>query len=192
MDIKIEHVSKAYQGLSVLEDFSFCFPEGKTSCILGESGCGKTTLLRIILGIEKPDRGQVSGVPYGSLAAVFQEDRLCENLSAEANIHFVCRGKAEETEIRRAMESVRLQDAYSKPVRELSGGMRRRVAILRALLAGAECIVMDEPLKGLDEETKSVVLRVIKEYTEGKTLLVVTHDKEEPRQFGAEAVLELE
>ena len=191
MDITVEHVSKAYGGLVVLEDFSFCFPEGRTTCILGGSGCGKTTLLHMILGIVKPDCGRISGVPYGSLSAVFQEDRLCENLSAEANIRLVCKGKVGEGEIRSGMEAVRLTDAYHKPVRELSGGMRRRVAILRALLTDAECIVMDEPLKGLDEETKAVVLEVVKRYTRGKTLLVVTHDREAPRRLEASTVLEL-
>lgn len=191
MDIIAEHVSKSYNNLQVLRDFSFRFPEKKTTCILGESGCGKTTLLHIILGIEKADGGKVSGVPYGRLSAVFQEDRLCENLSAEANIRLVCKGRIGEAQIRDTMEAVRLSDAFHKPVRELSGGMRRRVAVVRALLADAECIVMDEPLKGLDEETKAAVLRVIREYTEGKTLIVVTHDKEEPRLFGAAALLEM-
>lgn len=191
MDIIVEHLSKSYNNLQVLRDFSFRFPEKKTTCILGESGCGKTTLLHIILGIEKADAGKVSGVPYGKLSAVFQEDRLCENLSAEANIRLVGKGRIGEAQIRDTMEAVRLSEAFHKPVRELSGGMRRRVAVVRALLADAECIVMDEPLKGLDEETKAAVLRVIKEYTEGKTLIVVTHDKEEPRLFEAAALLEM-
>lgn len=190
MDIIVEHLLKSYDGLPVLKDFSHRFLEGKTTCIMGESGGGKTTLLHIILGIEFPDGGTVTGVPYGRVSAVFQEDRLCENLSAEANIRLVCKGMP-ESEIHSAMEAVRLQDAFRKPVREMSGGMKRRVAVLRALLAESDCIIMDEPLKGMDEETKAAVLQVIKEYASGKTLIVVTHDKEEPRLFDAAEVLEL-
>lgn len=193
MDITVKHVWKSYDKIPVLTDFSHRFPEGETTCIMGESGCGKTTLLRMILGLEKPDRGEITGVPFGKLGAVFQEDRLCENLSAQANIRLVCREKIGEEKILRAMEAVRLKDtdtdAGHKPVRELSGGMKRRVAILRAIMADARCIIMDEPLKGLDEETKLAVIQVIKEYTKGKTLIVVTHDKEEPVLFGAQTVL---
>lgn len=192
VDIRVEHISKSYDELSVLEDFTYRFREGQTTCIMGESGCGKTTLLSIMLGIEQPDSGSVEGVPYGKLGAVFQEDRLCENLSAEANIRLVRKGASNEAEIVRAMEAVRLQDAFHKPVRELSGGMKRRVAVLRALLAEADCIVMDEPLKGMDEETKIVVIEMIKKYTAGKTLIVVTHDKEEPGLFAASDVLEMQ
>lgn len=193
MDIRVDHVWKSYGSSPVITDFSYCFPEGKTSCIMGESGCGKTTLLRMMLGLEQPDKGEITGVPFGKLSAVFQEDRLCENLSAQANIRLVCREKFREDELAQAMAAMRLKDtdtdAGHKPVRELSGGMKRRIAILRALFADAECIIMDEPLKGLDEETKIAVIGVIRQYTEGKTLIVVTHDKEEPELFGAQTVL---
>ena len=193
MDITVKHVWKSYDKIPVLTDFSHRFPEGETTCIMVESGCGKTTLLRMILGLEKPDRGEITGVPFGKLGAVFQEDRLCENLSAQANIRLVCRERISEEKISRVMEAVRLKDtdtdAGHKPVRELSGGMKRRVAILRAIMADARCIIMDEPLKGLDEETKLAVIQVIKQYTKGKTLIVVTHDKEEPVLFGAQTVL---
>ena len=84
MDIKINNLNKSFSGQPVLEDLSFSFPEGKSSCIMGPSGCGKTTLLHILMGIEEPDSGEVTGVPSGRLSAVFQEDRLCENLSVMA------------------------------------------------------------------------------------------------------------
>lgn len=193
MDITVNHVWKSYGGRPVITDFSYRFPEGKTSCIMGESGCGKTTLLRMMLGLEQPDRGEITGVPHGKLGAVFQEDRLCENLSAQANIRLVCREKISEEKLVQVMAAMRLKDtdtdAGHKPVRELSGGMKRRIAVLRALMADSECIIMDEPLKGLDEETKLAVIQVIKKYTKGKTLIIVTHDKEEPALFGAQTVL---
>lgn len=191
MDIIADHVYKSYGGLQVLSDFSYCFPEGRTTCIMGASGCGKTTLLHILMGIEKPDKGTVQGVPYGKISAVFQENRLCENLSAMANLKFTC-GKEKEALLHKGMEDLGLADAFHKPVRELSGGMRRRVAILRALFANSDCIMMDEPLKGLDDETRALAAAYMKEHTRGKTLIVITHDSRDETLLGAERVLQMD
>ena len=86
MDIKVDHISKAYGEQQVLQDLSCVFPEGKTTCIRGRSGCGKTTLIRLLLRLDVPDKGKIEGVSDRKLSAVFQEDRLCENLSAASNI----------------------------------------------------------------------------------------------------------
>lgn len=191
MDIIVKNLNKAYDGQQVLRDFSCRFAEGKTTCIMGESGRGKTTFLHILLGIEQADAGEIEGVPKGALAAVFQEDRLCENLSAAANIRLVCRHRLSDEEIREAFRRVKLEDAWQKPVRKLSGGMRRRVAIVRALLADAACIMMDEPLKGLDEDTKEKTARFIQEQAQGKTLLVITHEEEDAALLGAAQIVKM-
>jgi len=86
MEIRLEHIHKAFEGKPVLRDFSCRFAEGKAGCILGASGCGKTTLLRLIAGLEIPDSGSIRGIENKKISAVFQEDRLIENLSAEKNI----------------------------------------------------------------------------------------------------------
>ena len=190
MDILVKNIEKSFGQQAVLKDFSFTFPAGKTTCIMGESGCGKTTLLRILMGLEKPDGGSISGIQKGRVGAVFQEDRLCENLSAAANLRLVRKHLPQE-EIEEAFREVRLEDAWKKPVRELSGGMKRRVAILRALLAEADCIIMDEPLKGLDEETKEQTIRYIRSRTDGKTLIVVTHEEKEAEMLGAHEILRM-
>lgn len=132
------------------------FPEGKTTCIRGRSGCGKTTLIRLLLGLDIPDKGKIEGISDRKISAVFQEDRLCENLSAASNIRLVCTETISDRELEEAYKAVALQ----KPVRELSGGMRRRVSILRALLADSDCVIMDEPLRGLDEkpEQKQLII----------------------------------
>ena len=96
MDIKIKHLGKAYGEQQILKDFSCLFPEGKTTCIRGKSGCGKTTLLRLLLGLESPDTGEIEGMEGKKIAAVFQEDRLCENLSA-APIYEWCVGNRLQT-----------------------------------------------------------------------------------------------
>ena len=90
MDIKVDHVSKAYGEQQILRDLCCVFPEGKTTCIRGRSGCGKTTLIRLLLGLDIPDKGKIEGISDRKISAVFQEDRLCENLSAASNIRLVC------------------------------------------------------------------------------------------------------
>lgn len=191
-DIIVKDLCKSYGELRVLSRFSYRFRAGETTCIMGASGCGKTTLIHILLGITEADGGTVEGVPYGRLSAVFQEDRLCENLSAMANIRLVCSGRQGEQEmLRQAMVDIGLSDAFDKPVRELSGGMKRRVAILRALCKESQCIVMDEPLKGLDVDTKRIVASYIAKHVKGRTCIIITHDKEEIELLEAKELLRL-
>lgn len=190
MDVRAENLKKQYGGQIVLDGFTHTFKEHETTCITGRSGCGKTTLLHILLGLEKPDQGEVRGKPDRT-AAVFQEDRLCENLSGERNIRLVLPHMADSGEIQRAMKAVGLADAFGKPVRELSGGMRQRVSVLRALFMDADLIIMDEPMKGLDENTRKQTISYIMEKTAGKTMIIVTHDREDIKAFRALDVVEM-
>lgn len=189
MDITVKNITKSFGEQAVLHNLSCSFPQGKTTCIMGKSGCGKTTLMNILLGLTAPDSGSITGMPE-RLAVVFQENRLCENLSAAANLRYV-RKRLSEEEINELFLEVGLTEVWKKPVRELSGGMRRRVAILRALAADSQCVLMDEPLKGLDEETKRLTADCIQRRTKGKTLLVVTHEEKEAEQLGAVQLLRL-
>lgn len=185
MDIKVDHVSKAYGEQQILRDLCCVFPEGKTTCIRGRSGCGKTTLIRLLLGLDIPDKGKIEGISDRKISAVFQEDCLCENLSATSNIRLVCTETISDRELEEAYKAVALQ----KPVRELSGGMRRRVSILRALLADSDCVIMDEPLRGLDEKTRTKTIDYILKKTEGKTLIFVTHEEQEAVWLKADKTL---
>ena len=191
MDINVDHVSKAYGEQQILRDLCCVFPEGKTTCIRGRSGCGKTTLIRLLLGLDIPDKGKIEGINDRKISAVFQEDRLCENLSAASNIRLVCTETITDRELEEAYKAVALTEVWQKPVRELSGGMRRRVSILRALLAESDCVIMDEPLRGLDEKTRAKTIDYILKKTEGKTLIFVTHEEKEAVWLKADRTVDI-
>ena len=176
-DLVLEHVEKRYGDKVVLRDFSARFPGGECTCIMGPSGCGKTTLLRLILGLETPDGGQILGRSF-PMAAVFQENRLFEDFSALSNVTAVCPRERRPEDARHLM-SLGLGESLHAPVRTLSGGMKRRVAVARAVLAPGEVLVLDEPFTGLDRDTKAAVLAYLKDHTQGRTLLLVTHDPAE-------------
>lgn len=176
-DLVLEHVEKRYGDKVVLRDFSARFPGGECTCIMGPSGCGKTTLLRLILGLETPDGGQILGRSF-PMAAVFQENRLFEDFSALSNVTAVC-PKGRRPEAARHLMALGLGESLHAPVRTLSGGMKRRVAVARAVLAPGEVLVLDEPFTGLDRDTKAAVLAYLKAHTQGRTLLLVTHDPAE-------------
>lgn len=189
----MEHIYKAYGEHSVLEDFSAEIQEGKITCIMAPSGKGKTTLLRLVMGLEQPDRGTISGMAGRRISAVFQEDRLCENLSVGTNIRLAV--KTDRTNIRkvnrRILEGLRetgMDQWMDRPVRELSGGMKRRVALLRALYAPWDILFLDEPFKGLDAGTKGRVIVQVKRETRGKTVLFVTHEEQEAKEMNAEII----
>lgn len=182
-DIKVDGLTKRFGEKTVLDDVSLIFRGGEITCIKGPSGCGKTTLLRILAGLETADGGSVSGVP-GKVGFVFQEDRLSEDFSAVSNIRLVTGKTVPKSTIESHLREIGLGNDLTKPVREYSGGMKRRVAIVRAVLYGADILIMDEPFKGLDAELKRTIMDYVKKYTAGKTVLCVTHEPEEARYMG--------
>lgn len=175
MDIVISGISKKYGGNVVFEDFSARIEKNKTTFITGPSGCGKTTLINMLMGLINPDSGSISGVP-ALKSAVFQEDRLCETFNAVSNVRMVCDKRIKNSVIIEHLERVGLKGSLSKPVAEFSGGMKRRVAIVRAVMAKSEILFLDEPFKGLDSENKKLVMEYLEENTREKTVIMVTHD----------------
>ena len=188
--VRMEQVSKGFGDAPVLQDLSLEFPAGEMVCVMGPSGQGKTTLLRVVAGLLKPDRGTVSAGDT-RFSAAFQEERLLEYADAVDNVRFVC--GLPEQKIRDALYSLGLEkDACGRPVAELSGGQRRRVALARAMLAdGAGAVLLDEPFKGLDEEAHRCAARFVQERRQGRTVLVVTHDAQDAQLLQA-PVLSLE
>lgn len=189
MDLILNHVCKAYGDRPVLLDFSCRIPAGSICAIMAPSGVGKTTLLRLVLGLEKPDSGTVSGVPKEK-SALFQEDRLCPDLSAAANIRMAIPG-CPEAQIRQLLSELGLAGSENLPAAKLSGGMARRAALARALLAPGGLLILDEPFTGLDENTRRTASRVIQKYRRTRTLLFVTHNRDDLPLLGAEQCITL-
>ncbi|MDR0855980.1 MAG: ABC transporter ATP-binding protein [Clostridiales bacterium] len=175
MSITLENVKKSFGDKRVLQGLSYAFEPG-IYVITGPSGAGKTTLLNVILGTVTPDDGMVTGIDGARIGCVWQEDRLCENLSAHKNVALVCE-KPDYAGIEALLAALGIEPAdRRKPVRTLSGGMKRRVAVARALINPAPLYAFDEPFKGLDEKTEERVIEVILERTLGACVLIVSHE----------------
>lgn len=194
--IIIKNLSKSYGSLNVLKNVNLTMERDKTYCLMSPSGTGKTTLFRILMGLEKADAGEIvwnagSGSGSGSdrdvsrplrISTVFQEDRLCHTFSPLENVMMVQKQPTCEPlkiEIRTAMCRLLPEECFNRPVSTLSGGMKRRTAILRALLTKSDMLLLDEPFTGLDEETKIDVIRFLQEYRNNRFLLISTHQKED-------------
>ena len=184
MDIAVKNVYKSYGDKKVLTDVSAVFPAGRCICIMAESGKGKTTLLRLIMGLEAPDSGSITGVPE-RISVVFQEDRLCEEFSIAANIRMVLSRDTDmsDDDIRRLMSELAMDEDINTPVSKLSGGMKRRVAIARAIAYDSEWLILDEPFKGLDETSREKVIGTITQ--KRKSVIMVSHNIAEAERMNA-------
>lgn len=188
MNIVIENIYKAFDNKKVLDNFSCVIKENCVTALMGKSGCGKTTLVSIIMGTQTADSGDIKGLENKRLSVVFQEDRLCENLSPVSNVKLVCNPKILRKNIIGVLIQIGLSDSINQPVRELSGGMKRRVAIARALMADYDILILDEPFKGLDEKTKKIVTEFVKAKIKDKTAILITHERFDAEIFGAEII----
>ena len=175
MELRVEHLCKRYGENAVLDDISFIARVGVTR-LLGPSGIGKTTLLRVLLGLETPDSGTVNGDKF-RWTAVFQENRLLEGLDAEGNLRFVLGANYNAAAAQALLEELGLGDVGKKKVRDYSGGMQRRLALARALLAPSDALALDEPFTGLDSENREAALRAILRAAETKIVLLSTHEE---------------
>lgn len=183
-DVVVRDVTMRYGEQTVLSHFSHRFSNGRAHCVMGPSGCGKTTLLRLIAGLEAPESGEIEGV--GKLGFLFQEDRLISHLTARKNVALVLTGRDADARAGAALEALGLSDSMDKPVRELSGGMARRVAIARAVLFESELLLLDEPFRGLDEQTRAQAAAWVAAQTAGRTVIAVTHDRQDAELLNAD------
>lgn len=184
MEICVKHLHKSYGETPVLRDVTFS-AGSEIICVEGPSGAGKTTLLRLLLGLEKPDGGSISGAERLRWAAVFQEDRLLEHLDAAGNLRFALGADFRPQAAAELLADLGLPAVNGKPAREYSGGMKRRLALARALLAKSDALVLDEPFSGLDEESRARAEAVVRRRTAGKPVFLVTHDSGGADRFRA-------
>ena len=185
--LKLQHLTKRFGTAPLFTDL--CMEVDAPVVLWAPSGWGKTTLLRILMGLERPTTGSVEGV--GRVGAVFQEDRLCPQLTAEENVALVLtaeqyKAKTQYKEqIRDDIIQLGLDDeALALPARKLSGGQKRRTALLRALWAESDTLLLDEPFTGMDPAVMKKAAAMLKARSGRKPTLLATHDKEAIRELG--------
>lgn len=182
-NITIENISFLYNDKLIFDNYSQSFPIGESSVIMAPSGFGKTTLLYLIAGLLTPSKGKINiPITDPKFSFAFQDFRLIDGLSVKKNICIV-NSKLSSIDLDNCLEALNIKALANKKVSTLSGGEKSRVSIARALMAEYDILLLDEPFNGLDEETKIKTINYIKEKTAHKTVLLVTHNKEEADYF---------
>ena len=188
--LTIEHLTKQFGEKTLFRDL--CLTVDGPAVLWAPSGWGKTTLLRILMGLDTPTAGRVRGV--GRAAAVFQEDRLCPQLTALQNVTLVLPGseKQYKEQIRADFQQLGMVTAaLALPAARLSGGQKRRTALLRALWAPSDTLLLDEPFTGMDPDTLAAAAALLRTRCGTEPVLLATHDREAIRLLGW-PVIELE
>lgn len=189
MDIKIENLCKKYDEKVIFENFNITFKENEVNTIVGKSGCGKTTLLKILTNMIEKDSGNILGVDLNEISYIFQEDRLIDWLTVRENLRFILKGKVDKDKTddlcRKYLSLVGIEEFENFYPQKLSGGIRQRVNIARAFAKPSKLIIMDEPFKSIDIINKNEIMEAFKSTLqhEKRTVLFVTHDIEEALYF---------
>ena len=177
--ISLTNVTAGYPGKTVLRNVTLALPERGAVALMAPSGYGKTTLLRVLAGLIKPQSGAVSGLENKKIAFLFQEDRLLPWLTAEKNVSIV----SDSEKARFWLHEMEIEDPGLYP-HAMSGGMQRRAALARALAFGGDVLLLDEPFKGLDEALRARIAARIKDQFPLTVLSV--HDPQEAALMGAQ------
>lgn len=185
MEIVLDGVKKAFGDRNVINNASLTLKKGERVCLFGPSGCGKTTLLRLICNLEKPDAGEVRTSAGMRIACHFQENRLLPWYTASENLALALGSKVAAQEW---LARVALQDAANLYPDELSGGMRRRVSLARALGYPSDVLVLDEPLRELDTATCENMISLVDESIGDRLLILVTHDRAQAEKLGCRMI----
>lgn len=188
--LTIEHLTKQFGEKTLFRDL--CLTVDGPAVLWAPSGWGKTTLLRILMGLDTPTAGRVRGV--GRAAAVFQEDRLCPQLTALQNVTLVLPGSEKQYKGQIEVDFQQLgmdAAALALPAARLSGGQKRRTALLRALWAPSDTLLLDEPFTGMDPDTLAAAAALLRTRCGTEPVLLATHDREAIRLLGW-PVIELE
>lgn len=183
--IAVQDVSFFYDGTAVLRNVDWHLPNAGVVCLRGASGCGKTTLLRLLAGLEQPSAGRIVGTDGVRVAVCFQEDRLLPWCTALENVTIAC------DDVERARELLcrfGLGDCLDSRPSQMSGGQQRRVALARALVTDAELLLLDEPFTGMDVATWELVLPAIRDFASTRPVVLVTHIAAEAEALGAQVI----
>ncbi len=186
--ITLQNVCFSYDGTPVLQDVDWRLPTSGIVCLRGASGCGKTTLLRLLAGLEQPSSGRVVGMDDTRVSVCFQEDRLLPWCTALENVTLAC-GDAERA--RELLCQFGLAECLDSRPAQMSGGQQRRVALARALSVDADLLLLDEPFTGMDAATWGLVVPTIEAFAATRPVVLVTHIIEEAQALSA-TVLELD
>lgn len=208
--IEVKDIVKSFDGKEVLKGITTTYETGKTNLIIGQSGSGKTVMLKTLLGVHVPDSGQIifDGRDFAALTAderrdlrteigmVFQGSALFDSMNVEENIAFPLRMFTKKTNkeikdrVQQVIERVNLVDANKKMPSEISGGMQKRVAIARAIVNNPKYLFCDEPNSGLDPKTAIVIDTLIQEITHEyqMTTVINTHDMNSVLEIGENIV----
>lgn len=185
MELNVKHLCLSFHGISVLSDVNLSLHSGNVYCLMGPSGSGKTSFFKILLGLIDADSGIVD-IPNGiKISAVFQENRLCEEFTPIENLTMTVPGYSRDlkSKAREVLLNLLPEESLLRPVSTLSGGMKRRVAIGRALFKPSDLILLDEPFTGLDRKTKEKVISYIRTCTRDKLVMISTHQPEDAALF---------
>lgn len=170
MNIEITNLTKKYGAKTVFENYSNTLEINGILLVKGSSGCGKTTLMKMIAGLEDYN-GEIS-VPTDRISFMFQEDRLIPFISVLKNVTAV----SDSETAKKILRKLGLEKEFDSPPLSLSGGMRRRAALARALSYPSDLVILDEPFKGLDDALRQTVIEIIKEESKLRDFIIVTHE----------------
>ena len=181
--MKIEHLSFSFENKPIFDDFNLEVKDQAITALMAPSGHGKTTLLRLMAGLIKPQSGSIE-TSGKSIGIMFQEPRLFGQLTALQNVTLVIKDKKhKQARALALLQAFGVSDASDKYPDELSGGMAKRVSLARAIAYDPDVLLLDEPFSALDEDTKAEVIKAAKQLLCGKTVLLVTHDAKEAAEF---------
>lgn len=188
MDIKVKNLNFGYNNLIIFKNYNTTILNNRYNAVIGQSGSGKTTLLRILSGLESEYSGDIEGMDDKSISICFQENRLLENYSIKDNINFVQKENLSDSYIELELKKIGLDIDMNKKVYQLSGGMKRRIAILRCVLYDADIFILDEPFKELDEFNYNLTINYVKNKLLDKTVVFTTHNEKEINLFWANVI----